>query len=175
MKVINLYGGPGTGKSTTAALVFGELKKQGEDVELVTEVAKDIVWENRMGPIERGQPYIFGKQLWRTERLRNQVDYVVTDSPILLSVVYAKDMGEHWGPFVKDMYDKFHNVNIFLERDNHVHPYNPNGRFQKKVEEAEVIDKIIRETLRVYSESFHVVSVGQPDYIHDIVEVARSN
>ena len=27
-QIINLFGGPGTGKSTIAALVFGELKKK---------------------------------------------------------------------------------------------------------------------------------------------------
>ena len=45
MKVINLFGGPGSGKSTTAASVFSKLKIMGYNVELVTEFAKDMVWE----------------------------------------------------------------------------------------------------------------------------------
>ena len=41
LKVINLYGGPGTGKSTTAAALFALIKREGYNVELVTEFAID--------------------------------------------------------------------------------------------------------------------------------------
>lgn len=47
MKVINLFGGPGSGKSTLAAGLFERMKIQGLSVELVTEYAKDMVWERR--------------------------------------------------------------------------------------------------------------------------------
>lgn len=43
--VINLFGAPGAGKSTGAAIVFAELKKRGVNAELVTEFAKDKTWE----------------------------------------------------------------------------------------------------------------------------------
>ncbi len=43
--VVNLLGGPGSGKSTTAADVFARLKWQDINCELVTEFAKDLVWE----------------------------------------------------------------------------------------------------------------------------------
>lgn len=39
--VINLFGAPGAGKSTGAAIVFAELKKRGVNAELVTEFTKD--------------------------------------------------------------------------------------------------------------------------------------
>ena len=44
-KVINLFGNPGSGKSTVAAYLFSELKSRGLEVELVTETAKDLVWD----------------------------------------------------------------------------------------------------------------------------------
>lgn len=43
--IVNLYGGPGTGKSTGAAYIFSKLKMDGIDAEYVTEFAKDKVWE----------------------------------------------------------------------------------------------------------------------------------
>lgn len=46
-KYINVLGGPGVGKSTTAAYVFSEMKRMGLSVEYVPEVAKDFVWEDR--------------------------------------------------------------------------------------------------------------------------------
>ena len=35
--IVNLFGGPGTGKSTLMARIFSELKVQGYDCEMVTE------------------------------------------------------------------------------------------------------------------------------------------
>ena len=45
--VINLIGSPGTGKSTIAAELFARMKWLGFDVELVSEYAKELVWEQR--------------------------------------------------------------------------------------------------------------------------------
>lgn len=42
--VINLFGAPGSGKSSGAAYIFSQLKKLGIDCELVTEYAKDKCW-----------------------------------------------------------------------------------------------------------------------------------
>lgn len=41
-----MFGSPGSGKSTTAAGLFYKLKTSDYNVELVTEVAKDLVWLN---------------------------------------------------------------------------------------------------------------------------------
>lgn len=54
---VNIFGGPGVGKSTTAADLFVAMKKAGYNVELVTEVAKDFVWEDRSTTLTI-QPYI---------------------------------------------------------------------------------------------------------------------
>ena len=43
--IVNLYGGPGSGKSTGSAYIFSKLKMAGVDAEYVTEFAKDKVWE----------------------------------------------------------------------------------------------------------------------------------
>lgn len=43
--IVNLVAGPGTGKSTTMAGVFYKLKSLGIDCEMVTEFAKELVWE----------------------------------------------------------------------------------------------------------------------------------
>lgn len=45
MLVINLFGVPGAGKSTGAAYIFARLKMLGINTELVTEFAKDKVWD----------------------------------------------------------------------------------------------------------------------------------
>ena len=50
--VINLCGGPGTGKSTLSANLFAKLKMAGVDVELAPEYVKDLVWEESFKKIE---------------------------------------------------------------------------------------------------------------------------
>jgi len=138
----NLFAGPGTGKSTTMADVFAKLKWMGVDCEIVTEYAKDKVWEGSVD-IFNCQPYIFGKQLFRLFRLNGKVDVIITDSPILLSVVYDKQKSINFLNYVSEEFNKFRNFNIFLKR---VKKYNPNGRFQN-YEEAIAKDKEILDLL----------------------------
>jgi ABC-type transporter Mla maintaining outer membrane lipid asymmetry ATPase subunit MlaF len=62
--VINFLGGSGLGKSTTAALVFGALKLQRQNCELVREYVKEMAWAGiGVGPF--GQSIIYGRQLER--------------------------------------------------------------------------------------------------------------
>ena len=89
MLLINLYGAPGAGKSTGAAYIFTRLKMEGVNAELVTEFAKDKVWEESKAVFDN-QAYIFGKQYFRISRLQDKVDVVVTDSPIILSCYYGR-------------------------------------------------------------------------------------
>ena len=59
MLVVNLYGAPGAGKSTGAAYIFSKLKMAGVKAELVTEFAKDMVWEENNEALHN-QMYMFG-------------------------------------------------------------------------------------------------------------------
>lgn len=86
-KLINLWGGPGSGKSTLAADVFATFKKQGKNVELVTEYAKSFAWEGKK-ITSLDQIQIAASQSIAEERLIGKVEYVVTDSPSLLGAFY---------------------------------------------------------------------------------------
>lgn len=141
--IVNLFAGPGTGKSTTASGVFFELKSKGVNAELVTEYAKDLTWEQRHGALSV-QPYVFGKQLMRLERLVGQVDVIVTDSPILLSAIYASEKyPEEFTTSVIKIFSSMNNLNFMLRRKK---IYNPIGRSQT-LEEAIVIDRKIHHLL----------------------------
>jgi hypothetical protein len=116
MQVINVIAGPGAGKSTLASGLYHRAKCQGWNVELVTEVAKDLVWEGRDIALAT-QAYVFGRQVQRLERLKGRVDLVITDSPILLSAIYApKDYPVEWEDVVVKLWKGYNNVVAFLER-----------------------------------------------------------
>ncbi len=135
--VVTLYGGPGTGKSTTRALVFGELKQRGLNVEEAPEYAKELVWEESTGKLGF-QPYIISKQMWRTRRLDGKVDAVITDTSTLLSLIYGgpeNGVTPAFRNWVLDEYKSRNGLDFFLTRDPS-QPYNPSGRTQKTLDEA---------------------------------------
>lgn len=139
MLIINLFGAPGAGKSTGAAYVFSQLKAAGVNAELVTEFAKDKVWEGTKAVFEN-QAYIFGKQYFRISRLEGKVDVVITDSPILLSAFYNDNdhvLGEEFDKLVFKVFDYYNRIDVFVHR---VKPYNEAGRFQTE-EESDAISK----------------------------------
>lgn len=133
--IVNMVGGPGTGKSTTAAGVFYELKHEGVNCELVTEYAKDQVW-GRTTTTLGNQIYIFGKQYHRLWRLLDQVDVVVTDAPIFLSTYYGAALSDSFVDLVLETYGSMDNLTFFLERKK---AYNPAGRNQTE-DEAIIVD-----------------------------------
>ena len=92
-KVINLFGAPGAGKTTLAALVFAELKRRHINCELVTEFAKKAVWEKRelaMG----NEILLFAEKHHELHVLNGQVEYIILDSPLMLTVVYNSLYGQ---------------------------------------------------------------------------------
>lgn len=139
--VINLYGGPGCGKSTLAAELFYRLKRMGFAVELVREYVKDWAWENRR-ITSFDQPYILGQQIHRESVLYGKVDFIVTDSPILLSPFYQKKYSgsEYTSAVVQGHLDLARKNGIehrhfFLRRNK---PYDSRGRYENEIEAQQI-------------------------------------
>lgn len=130
--VVNLTGAPGAGKSTGAAIIFAELKKAGINAELVTEFAKDKTWEHNIMALGC-QEYVFGKQSYRLRRCRDDVDVIVTDSPLPLGLIYNNNpaLDYHFTEVVLNVFNTYTNLNFFINR---VKPYNPKGRNQTEAE-----------------------------------------
>ena len=130
--VVNLFGAPGAGKSTGAAIVFAELKKAGINAELVTEYAKDKTWEHNMMALGC-QEYVFGKQSYRLRRCRDDVEVIVTDSPLPLGLIYNNNpvLDHNFTNVVMNVFNTYDNHNYYINR---VKPYNPKGRNQTEEE-----------------------------------------
>lgn len=165
-KVINFFGGPGVGKSTTASGVFHELKKRDIRAEYVSEYAKDCVWEETTKLLEN-QIHVFSEQLRRQYRLMGKVDYIVTDSPLLLASIYYQFYTErNPHPFFSDRhtemaieffdatFKEFDNLNFVLIREK---PYDAIGRKQNEAE-AKYIDDLVMEKLINENYSYHLIN-----------------
>lgn len=140
--VINLIGSPGTGKSTIASELFAKMKWLGYDVELVSEYAKELVWEQRHETF-KNELYIFAKQQHRLFRLQGKVKYIITDRPLLLSIFYNDKYGnksENFRNMVLEEINKFENIDIFLNRTK---PYVSKGRNQTEEESKEFAKEML--------------------------------
>lgn len=160
MKVINIWGGSSVGKSTAAAGLFYEMKKLGLNVELVTEYAKDLVWEKRYNVLD-DQLYILAKQHRRISRLESHgLEWVITDSPVALGLVYLKEnvFSDHFPNLVMEVFGHYTNYNFLLQRH---WKYNPIGRTQKDDEEAKSFDSKVINLLTKYSIPFNIVIGGE--------------
>ena len=153
LKVVNILGEPGSGKSTTTAGLTAQLALRGHQVELVQEAAKDFIWEASIK--ESGEiipPYILGDQIFlfaeqnrRIERLRNKRDYAVVECPLLMSLIYKPEIYyKTFDSLVLDVYGSYNNINILLER---THVYDQIGRVQSETETNHVRNIIINKLL----------------------------
>lgn len=182
--VVNMFGGPGSGKTTAAFEVMEKLKKAGYVVEYAPEYAKELVWmkdSHLVHPAQRmyaktlldgeikHQTQLMNNQIERIRRCVGQCDFVVTDSPIALAAFYLKPASdeqlERFEWTALEAMREFENFNMFVERD--VSRYEPEGRLQT-AEEAAKIDAHIERFLKS-NELYYGT------YDHDRIDVAIAN
>ena len=142
-KIINLFGEPGAGKSVIAADLFSLFKRNGKSVEVASEFAKELTWLNQIEQL-KNQFYIFGNQHNRINRLIGKVEYVITDSPLPLSIIYNQNVENVacFNSLIMDEFNKFQNYNFFIERDKNI-PYEKIGRLQNEDESKIIKMKIL--------------------------------
>lgn len=171
--VVNLFGVPDAGKSTGAAYIFSRLKMEGINVELVTEFAKDKVWEHNEKVFESdNQCYIFGQQFYRMSRCRDNVDVIVTDSPLLLNALFnsSETLGDNFNKVVFDCFNTFNNISYMLIRTT---PYNPVGRIHSE-EESAALEVPLVELLNKRNVEFKYVSSNIGGYDTIVTEVLET-
>jgi nicotinamide riboside kinase len=158
MKVINIFAGPGSGKSTTAVSLFAELKKMNKKVEYVSEFAKDLTYEKSFNTLD-DYLYIFAQQHHMLLRLKDQVDYAICDGSFLLGYVFYKNNCIYDEKLFKrmlvDVFNKYENMNYFLKRaDIQYQDYGRNESFTQ----AKAIDKEILTMLKKENISYQTLN-----------------
>lgn len=141
LKMVNLWAGPGAGKSTTGAGTFFLAKLANWKIELITEYAKECTykeqWELLSTP--EGQEHIFAVQSSRASMLVGKTEWAITDSPILLSNMYGTYCTDEFKDKVVQEHNLYTNIDIFINR---VKPYQKYGRSQEEYEARELDEKL---------------------------------
>lgn len=146
-KVINILGAPGVGKSTYSAELFAKMKKQGFSCELVQEFAKEMVYADNE-KLRNDQLIVMAEQYRRTFVLNGKIDYIITDSPIILSIIYNQLTPNpypkaNFNPICFEAYNRFENLNILLTHKLS-RMYEQNGRIQNLDQSLEIQNQMLK-------------------------------
>ena len=174
--VINIVAGPGAGKSTISALVFAELKMQGEVAEYVQEFAKTLVWTGQFEALN-DQYYVTRKQKELLESIKGHVKYIITDGSLLHGLFYNRfnesntsniDKTEQ---YILKSFKSFNNFTIFLDRGQI--KYEHAGRTQNE-KEARAIDSTLKMLLDKNDISYHLFP-SDTTKIKEIIDLIKGN
>jgi len=168
---INLFGGPGSGKSRNRSRIFYKLKDKNYKVEEIVEYAKELTYEKNFIQLS-DQVLLLGKQHHFHSVLNKEVDYIITDSPFIMGMLYIKKeliYKKELEDLALKMFNLYNNLNIFIERTNKYQEY---GRTQTE-SQAKDKDKEIKEFLIKNNIPFITLKSGNEisnyiiDYIND--------
>ena len=175
-KLINLFGGPGIGKSSISAGITYKLKKKHISCNNPYEFPKLLAWDKNNEAI-KDQLYVLANQHRGIAQSYGKVDYIVIDSPILFSLIYktyyntgypAEFYGEHFNHLIIDLHKKYDNINILLERTDEG-KHNDDERYQN-LQESLDIDKLCKKILDENDIPYHTVKVGK-NTVKEIIKI----
>ena len=177
-KIVNIFGGPGIGKSSIAAGVTYKLKKNHISCDQPYEFPKLLAWDDNHSAIQ-DQLYVLANQHRGIVKSYGKVDYIVLDSPILLSLTYrnyykgteypSSLYGESFDKMVLDTFNQYDNINIVLDRADGVH--NNDERYQN-LEESKELDIVIENTLIKNNIPFYKIKVDD-DTVDNIIKLVN--
>jgi len=166
--LVNLFAGPGTGKSTMAAELFAAIKKQHINCELITEVPKDYVWDGALDLLNN-QVLILGNQYHRIFRVLDKVEIAIIDSSILYGLVYkSPKLPKSFDAFVLDLFNLHDNCNFYINRTD-FGVYQQEGRVQSLTEAIQK-DKEIKDMLDTHNIKYNTI----PAFYTPIPEVLKA-
>ncbi len=170
MKVINLFGAPSSGKSTTMLGLTYQMKMMKYNVENTPEFFKEMIYEENNVEKFGGQLVVLAEQNKRLARLIGKSEYAVSDCPLPLIGYYTPDnYVPGFKDFIKNLYNSYENYNIFIERN---HDFEVEKRIHN-IEQANSIQKELHVFLKEMSIPYKVFKSGDnlvEEIITDLLE-----
>jgi len=150
---INLFGGPGSGKTTTLHDLISAIKRHPNLQDTITrdvqEYATMLILKNQTNML-KNQTLVTGKQRDMLAEWNGLVDIVVTDSPIALGYFYTNDIYHKFR--VVQMDEQFRRnapycFNVFKERE--LNEFSKVGRVTDE-EQSKSVDAEIWNTVPIH-------------------------
>jgi len=123
--------------------------------------------------------YVLANQHRGIVKSYGKVDYIILDSPILLSLTYrnyyksneypATLYGKTFDNLVLETFNQYENINILLERGEGNH--NEKERYQS-LDESKELDKAIELSMIKNNIPYYVVKVGK-NTVKDILKILK--
>lgn len=173
MKVINFFGAPSSGKTTLAAKLYSQMKIARLKVEITTEFAKDLIYDKSNAVDD--QIFVTSTQYHKLYTARqNGLDFVITDSPIMLGVVYSNLKTSQ--PYCKQAFadlmfsafKEFNNINIFIKHED-VRDFKNYGRRHDK-DTSFKISQDIRKMLDDYKINYIEFDYNQHNKLFELIK-----
>lgn len=167
MVKIALLGAPGCGKSTLAAYVYAMLKDEGLDGDLVQEYIREHINRHKKVPSITFQSVVYERQLEKEKILPKGLDFFVTDSPHILSYIYAAMYIEYNDTdqieLLGDLYMKFLRESrtaydlVYVLEHNHKPKMNDGVRYQT-AQEMKILKKGIPHFLDMHKVNYRIMN-----------------
>lgn len=145
MIIVEFFGGPGSGKTTTATRVFSEFKQLGFDCEFTREYAQEAIYTQQRYQLD-SQFIVAANQYRKYKELELAgTELVFSDTSLLLSKVYGVNHPSNHllAPLVDALHREFTVIKVFVRRCK---PFRPQGRVHTEAQSRE-IDILIRHKL----------------------------
>lgn len=137
--IIDIYGGPGSGKSSTAKMLSGLISSLGYTSETPEEYPKYLIHKGDLKSLDN-QIGIFREHKSRIDDLLGKYDFIISDSPTLMQNIYIKEKYgkeyKHLRKLVKNEHQKHNDkrISFFLNRK---HNFKEIGRVQNEEQSLE--------------------------------------
>lgn len=145
---VDLYSGPGVGKSVLMSRLYTALKLAGIHAEMVPEYAKELTYTGELKNTTQSE--IATEQLRRQSILQGHVQVAITDSGVPLSLAYCTEQEKReLSGFIRDGMAGWNSVNVLLHRDV-LDSYEPGGRNQTPEEAHHIHHQVMTPFFRSY-------------------------
>jgi adenylate kinase family enzyme len=145
--IVNLFGAPGSGKSTGASYIFSKLKLNQIDAELVREVAKDLIYAKNTSSLSDNQYYVSALQYKRLNDVMTYgTKFIITDCPLILQLEYGKNMFYYsqLAELIKKINSEYNNFNVLIQR---IKPFDNRGRIHNEQQADFIHEQLLKNYL----------------------------
>lgn len=169
---VNLFAGPGAGKTTASAGLYFYLKMQNEKVRLLQEFPKDLIDREDKRTLSF-QPYILAQHYYNQYIMDGKYDIVITDSPLILSSIFkTPGCTEHFDDVVLEQFNQFDNINFYLNRIPEA-TYDDSER-RESYQESLHKDKELKQLLSDKSIPYTEIEVASDaTYIFEMIDIVK--